>query len=101
MKSEIIKSKTKNIKEIVKESEENTETFPAEVETAGPETKNGTVVNSLHVKVRKEPSLESDTLEILRKGDSVTILGKLGDFYKVSTSINKVAYVFSNFIKEE
>lgn len=74
---------------------------PAEVEKNGPETKNGIVVNSLHVKVRNKPSYDSDVLEVLRKGDKVTILGKSGEFYKVSTRLNKIAYISLNFIKEE
>lgn len=84
-----------------KEVKEIREVSPAELETTGPETKNGTVVNSLYVNVRKEPSYESDVLEVLRKGDKVIILGKSGEFYKVSTSVNKIAYIFSEFIKEE
>lgn len=88
--------------ESVKEDKKiNMETSPAEVETDGPETKNGIVENSLHVKVRKEPSYESDVLEVLRKGDKVNILGKSGEFYKVSTKVNKIAYISSDFIKED
>lgn len=83
------------------EDEKTTEYSPAEVEKNGPETKNGILVNSLHVKVRKEPSYESDVLEILRKGDKVVVLGKSEGFYKVSTSVNKIAYISSDFIKEE
>lgn len=84
-----------------KEVREIREVSPAELETTGPETKNGTVANSLYVNVRKEPSYESDVLEVLRKGDKVIVLGKSGEFYKVSTSINKIAYISSEFIKEE
>lgn len=81
--------------------EEITETSPAEVETHGPKTINGTIINSLFVNVRREPSFESEVIEVLRKGDRVIILGKDGDFYKVSTSINKTAYIYFEFIKEE
>lgn len=77
------------------------ESSPAEVEKNGPETKNGIVINSIHVKVRKEPSYESDVMEVLREGDKVTILDKVGDFYKVSTKSNDVAYISSDFVKEE
>lgn len=86
---------------VVKEPTEIRETSHAEVGAAGPETKNGIVANSLHVKVRKEPSFEADVLEVLRKGDKVVILGKEGEFYKVSTSVNKLAYISLDFIKEE
>lgn len=87
--------------ESVKEKKIVIEKSHAEVETNGPETKNGIVENALHVKVRKDPSYESDVLEVLRKGDKVTILDKSGEFYKVSTSVNKIAYISSDFIKEE
>lgn len=87
--------------ESIKEDKNITEKSPAKMETTGPETKNGTVVNSLYVNVRKEPSYESDVLEILRKGDKVIVLGKSGEFCKVSTNINKIAYISSEFIEEE
>lgn len=83
------------------DEEEITEMSPAEVETTGPETTNGTIINSLFVKVRREPSFESEVIEVLRKGDTVVVLGKEGDFYKVATSVNKTAYISSEFIKEE
>lgn len=74
---------------------------PAEVEINGPETTNGTVINSIYVKVRKEPNYESEVLELLRKGDKVRILGRNGEFYIVSTNTISVAYISSDFIKED
>lgn len=79
---------------------EETEKSPAQVETRGPETINGTIVNSLLVNVRKEPSLESEVLEIVKKGDKVTILDKVKDFYKVETKSKIIAYISSNFVEE-
>lgn len=78
-----------------------TEESLAQEETTGPETINGIIVNGLHVKVRTEPNFESDVLDVLRKGDKVTILGKENGFYKISIKPNKVAYISSDFIKEE
>lgn len=96
-----MKSTNRN-KQSIKETEEITELSPAEMETNGPETKNGIIDGAMHVKVRREPWTGDDNvLEILRKGDRVTILGKVDGFYKVSTSVNKVAYISSDFIKEE
>lgn len=79
------------------------EESPAEVETTTvPQTViNGEIVNTLHVKVRRDPNFESEVLEVLRKGDKVKILEKGTDFWKVSTSVNKIAYISSEFIKEE
>lgn len=94
-----MRSKTKSIKETMM-FEKDTERFPAEVETTGPETKNGIVKDCLHVKVRNRPSYDSDVVEVLRKGDKVKILGKVGDFYRVSTSVNNDAYISSDFIEE-
>lgn len=90
---------TENVKEEVNKA--LADQSPAEMETRGPETINGTVINSLFVKVRREPNFESDVIEVLRKGDRVIILGKDGEFHKVSTSVNKIAYISSEFIREE
>lgn len=89
-------------KEIAKESLISTEVSPAEVEMNGPETKNGIIDGAMFVKVRREPWADDDNiLEVLRNGDKVTILGKVDGFYKVSTTMNKIAYISSSFIKEE
>lgn len=85
-----------------KEIAKTIEKSPTEVETPVPPTvTNGVIANALYVKVRKEPDFESDVLEVLPKGDKVTILEKGKDFWKVSTSINKIAYISSQFVKEE
>ena len=83
--------------------ETNTEKIPAEEEQTGPETIKGTgiIVNSLFVKVRREPSTDADTVEVLRKGDKVASIGKAEEFYKVRTSTNRNAYILSEFVKEE
>lgn len=82
--------------------EKRTAKSPADVETMVPQTiTNGTIDGALNVNVRKEPSMKSDVIEVLRKGDKVRLLAKSGDFYKVSTSVNPVAYISSDFIKEE
>lgn len=88
---------TTELEEVIEPIEE----APAEEESHGPQTKNGTIVDALFVKVRKKPSMDSDVLEILEEGKKVTILGKVEDFYKVSTSSNSVAYIFSKFVKED
>lgn len=87
-------------------SEENNfteaqETSSAEVETTGPETKNGIIINSLFVNIRSEANPESDVIGIMRKGDKVNILGREGGFHKISTDLYKFAYISSEFIKEE
>lgn len=76
--------------------------FQADGGTNGPETKNGIITNSLLVRVRKEPSHDSDIIEILQKGDKVIILGEdKNSFLKVSTKLNKLAYIFSYYVQEE
>lgn len=89
------------ITEAVREEVEKiiVEESPAEVETTT--VTNGEIANTLHVKVRREPSFESEVLEVLRKGDKVKVLEKGNDFWKVSTSVNNIAYISSEFIKEE
>lgn len=82
--------------------EETGEASPAKVETNGPETKNGIVVGSMYVKVRKEPRKDEDNvLEILRQGDRVTILGSARGFYKVETNVNRLGFISKDFVKEE
>lgn len=85
------------------EQEETAEPSPAEVETTTvpPTVTNGEIVNALYVKVRREPNFDSEVLEVLRKGDKVKVMEKGNIFWKVSTSINKIAYISSEFIKEE
>lgn len=87
--------------EKITENNTFTEYSPAEVEKTGPETKNGIIVNALFVNVRREPDYESEMVELLRKSDRVVIVGKVGEFYKVNTSVNRGVYISSNFIKEE
>lgn len=78
-----------------------TESSPAEVESNGPETKNGIVVNSLFVNVRREPSMKSDVVNVLRRGDSVQILDKTDGFYKINVGLIGIGYISSDFIREE
>lgn len=91
--------------ENVEEDYTVTEESPAEMETTGPETINGiitgTIINSVHVRARREPNIESDVIELLRKGDHVKILGNVSGFYKVETFTNNIAYILSDFVKEE
>lgn len=73
-----------------------------ETEVMVSETKTGTVVNSVVVKVRKAPNLDADILEVLRKGDKVRIHKKLDNgFYKISTSVHSLAFILSDFIEED
>lgn len=90
-----------NITEEKEVEETKTEESPAEVETTGPETINGIVTNSMNVKVRRGPSLESDPIEVLRNGDKVTIFGEENGFYKISTNLNNNVYISKDFVMEE
>lgn len=72
----------------------------AEVETTGPETINGIIVNCINVKVRKKASIDSDPVEILRVGDKVLIHRQVRDFYEVNTSLNKRVYILKAFVKQ-
>lgn len=83
-----------------------TDSSPAQVETNGPETRNGIIVNALYVKMRKEPTFESEILGILRKGDQVEIYEQTNEFYKVrpkSVYVNnsRIVYIDKQYIKEE
>lgn len=75
---------------------------PAEVEQSGDrKTRTGIVVEAAYVNVRKEPDVKSDVLEVFRKGDRAVILGEVGGFYKIKTSVNPTAYISSMFFHEE
>lgn len=84
-----------------KELKDATEYSPAEVEKAGPETKNGIISNALYVKARTDPSFDAEVVELLRKGDRVQIIDVVERFHKVNTALSKEAYVSSEYIKEE
>lgn len=90
-----------------KEFNIHAEESPTEMEKTGPETINGiitgTIINSVHVRVRREPNIKSDVIELLRRGDHVNILnmGNVGGFYKVETFTNNIGYILMDFVKEE
>lgn len=89
------------LEEDINNTNQITEESHAEVETAGPETINGVIINALLVNVRKGPSTDSEVVEILRKGDKVSILGTEKGYYKVTTSVNKEVYISSYFVVKE
>lgn len=81
---------------------EITEESPAEVETNGPGTINGTIVNTVHVKVRKDPNFDSELIDVWPRGRNVTIVGKeKNGFYEVLVDDDTRGYIASKFIKEE
>lgn len=82
-------------------NKEDIEEFPAEVETPVPETANGIVINALNVNVRRWPDKDSEIVETLPKGSRVSIHGKRGDFYEISTNVNHRVYISSKYLKEE
>lgn len=77
-----------------------TEKSPVEVETNGPETINGTIINSFTVRMRRDPSFESDVLEVLSGGTKVKILDTIGEFYKILYR-KRIGFIASKFIKED
>lgn len=77
---------------------EDAEYSPAQVEKNGPETKNGISTNL--VKLRKDPSFESEVIEILGKGEKIKTIGKVKGFNKVCTESGHIGYISSKFIKE-
>ncbi len=72
----------------------------AEVETNGPQTKNGIVRNSIFVNVRKEPSLESAVLDTVRRGTKVSIIDTSGSFYKILLG-DSMGYISKIYVEEE
>lgn len=103
-KDPIVEEKTEvEVVEEIKDEipNDNTEELPAKEVTNGPETKNGIVMNCIHVKARRSPSCESgNVVGLLRSGEKVVIHEKIDNFYKVSTSTYSEIYISSDFIKE-
>lgn len=98
-----IKKKAKEEFFIKKENDETnklTDQSPAQVETNGPETKYGIVVNCLHLLMWKEPAAWSKEMGVLIEGAKVEILEKVDNFYKICVA-GIVSYVVSEYIKEE
>lgn len=98
-----IKKKAKEEFFIKKENDETnklTDQSPAQMETNGPETKYGIIINSLYVKFRSRPNFESEPIGILRKDEKIEILERLDEFYKVRVEDHDV-YVAAKYVKEE
>lgn len=81
--------------------EEKIEESHAEVETTGPETINGTVVNAIHVNIRTTPDPDSEVIRLAEAGEKVKIVGKKNGFYEVETGVGRTGFILSDFIKEE
>ncbi len=93
-------SKDARPKEFYEESRSKKVKIPTDEESNGPETINGMIVNSLFVKVRKEPSFESEVVGLVQRNDMVTITGRNDGFYKIITSDKINGYIFSGFVEE-
>lgn len=76
-----------------------TEESSAEVETMAPETKEGKIVNALFVNARKEPSAKAEVYVELRRGDEVTIVGKVGNYYQIEINYSQTAYVNADYVE--
>lgn len=84
---------------ITEENYSNESEAPTRDEPNGPETVNGIIYGSRHVNLRKEASMESEIITILKDGTNVKIMG----FYKISCMASKTpltGYVFSKYCKE-
>lgn len=91
-----------SVSRAVTSEEIHTDLSLAEVETTGPETINGNIVNCIHVKVRTAPNFEADVIDLWPAGKKVTIVGKIKGFCEVLIGIgNQTGYISSDFIKEE
>lgn len=82
----------------IKDDKKIIEKSSTEVKTNGPETMNGIIVNSLHVKLRKEPNRDSEVIGVIDSGEKVVVLSKRGEFYEISTSGIPLAYVLEDYV---
>lgn len=90
--------------DITFENEEPAE-ISTETESNGAHTVTATVDNTFLVKVREEPNTESEVLEVLNRGERVTLLDHINltdsEFYKVSTKKGNIGYIMRKYIKED
>lgn len=63
------------------------------------EKKQGKILNvETYLNVRTEPTKSAEAIEKLHNDDTVTVLGKAGDWYQIELN-DKVGYVHSNYVK--
>lgn len=55
-------------------------------------------LNTSNIRVRKEANTTSDIITNLYKTDSVEILGKTGEWYKIKTEEGKIGYIKTEFV---
>lgn len=55
-------------------------------------------VHASNVNLRSGPSLSNKVVELLQKGNKLTVLTHNGSWYKVSTSSNNIGWVKNNFV---
>lgn len=55
-------------------------------------------LNTSNIRVRKETNTTSDIITNLYKTDSVEILGKTGEWYKIKTEEGKIGYIKTEFV---
>lgn len=55
-------------------------------------------INTSNIRVRKEANTTSDIITNLYKTDSVEILGKTGEWYKIKTEEGKIGYIKTEFV---
>lgn len=79
----------------------NIEESSAEVKTNGPQTRNGIVVNTGCLNVRRSPRGGNNIVGFLERGDKVQIVGENGPYYKISTSENSNVFASKKYIREE
>ncbi|WP_055071060.1 SH3 domain-containing protein [Clostridium massiliamazoniense] len=61
-------------------------------------SKKGQVINvSTDVRLRKSPSINSEIIDRLSNGTNFTILGKQGQWYKISVN-NKVGFIYEEYV---
>lgn len=59
----------------------------------------GTVANAPIVKLRKEPNPKSSTIRVLREGTVCDVLGKEGEYWKVTWRHN-TGYILDKYFRE-
>lgn len=66
-----------------------------------PTTLGKAVVNTAVLNLRSQPNTTSSIITKLVKGETVTLVSKSGDWYKITTSKGKTGYVMAKFVTKK
>lgn len=80
---------------------EKVEAVAAKAEKPAAKENKGVVVNCVRLNVRETPAPNGKVIEILDKGNIVTIISSDVGWYKIKTASKKTGYVMAQYIEKK